>query len=224
MKRAVDIFVSIATLIVASPLFLFASLGILLSSPGPIFYHAKRVGLGGVPFKMFKFRTMDAAANGPVISAIQDPRIFRFGSLLRKLKIDELPQFINVLCGDMSVVGPRPEDPRIVDHAYTPWMLATLSVRPGVTSPGALYFYSCSDALIDPEEPEDSYVQRVLPAKLAIERAYIDRATVLSDIAYMFRTAAAIVGTPVGLSVRPPQQDICAALKWVPESAIPKRQ
>ena len=224
MKRAVDIFVSIATLFVTFPIFLFASLGIRLSSPGPIFYHATRVGLGGVQFKMFKFRTMDVAPGGPVISANQDVRIFRFGSWLRKLKIDELPQFINVLRGDMSVVGPRPEDPKIVEHAYTPWMMETLSVRPGVTGPGAVLFYSCEDDLIDPAKPEESYVRRVLPAKLAIERAYMERATVLSDIACIFRTAAAIIGNAIGRSVRPPDRDISAALKWVPESAFPKRR
>jgi lipopolysaccharide/colanic/teichoic acid biosynthesis glycosyltransferase len=159
-----------------------------------------------------------------VISATQDPRVFRFGRFLRKLKIDELPQFLNVLRGEMAVVGPRPEDPKIVEDAYTPWMLETLKVRPGVTSPGAVFFFSCEDGLIDGENPEESYVRHVMPAKLAIERAYIERATVLSDMACMLRTVAAIAGDAMGFSVRPPDRDIRAALEWVPESAFPKRR
>jgi lipopolysaccharide/colanic/teichoic acid biosynthesis glycosyltransferase len=223
MKRAIDVFVSCATLLVTSPLFLLAAIGVRLSSAGPVFYCATRAGLGGLPFTMLKFRTMHVSQGGALISAKQDARIFRFGNQLRRLKIDELPQFINVLRGEMSVVGPRPEDPTIVENAYTPWMLETLSVRPGITSPGAVFYYCCGESLIDPSEPEASYVQRVLPAKLAIERAYIERATVLSDIACIFRTVAAIVGVAMGSSMRPPDRDIRAALKWVPQSAFPKR-
>lgn len=223
MKRAIDILVSIATLLVTSPLFLVAVLGIRFSSPGPVFYRASRVGRGGLPFRMLKFRTMHAGIGGPRISALQDARIFRFGSQLRKFKIDELPQFINVLRGDMSVVGPRPEDPEIVATAYTPWMQETLSVRPGMTSPAAVFFYSCGGSLIDPDVPEESYVKRVLPAKLAIERAYMERATIPSDFACMFRTVAAIISEAMGKSVKPPDRDMRAALKWVPESAFPKR-
>jgi lipopolysaccharide/colanic/teichoic acid biosynthesis glycosyltransferase len=223
MKRAIDILVSMAALIVTSPLFLIAVFGIRLSSPGPVFYRATRVGRGGLPFTILKLRTMHVNTDGPKISALQDARIFRFGSRLRKFKIDELPQFINVLRGDMSVVGPRPEDPEIVATAYTPWMQETLSVRPGMTSPAAVFFYSCGSSLIDPDAPEESYVKRVLPAKLAIERAYMERATILSDFACMICTAAAIVCEAMGKSVQPPDRDMRAALKWVPESAFPKR-
>lgn len=221
MKRSLDVIMSLLILLLTAPLFLLVALAVRIFSPGPVFYRAIRVGLGGALFEMLKFRTMHVSDGGPVITARHDTRIFPIGSLLRRLKLDELPQFINVLRGEMAIVGPRPEDPKIVDQAYTPWMMETLTVRPGVTSPGAVFYYACGEALIDPADPETSYVQRLLPAKLAIERGYMERATTLSDVVCIFHTAAAIVGEALGRPVYPLAADFRAALKWVPESAFP---
>jgi lipopolysaccharide/colanic/teichoic acid biosynthesis glycosyltransferase len=167
---------------------------------------------------MLKFRTMHVYSGGPVITSHGDSRIFAFGSFLRKSKIDELPQFYNVLKGDLSVVGPRPEDPKIVTEHYTDWMMETLDVRPGITSPGAIYYYLLGEELVDPADPERSYVERVLPAKLAVERAYIERANFMSDLKVLAMTALAVLGPPFGLHVKPDARDLAAAERWAPSS------
>lgn len=215
MKRAVDITISVCVLLATSPILLLAAVGIRLSSPGPIFYRALRVGIGGQNFSMLKFRSMHISNGGAVITVSQDPRIFRFGDLLRKLKIDELPQFFNVLRGDMSIVGPRPEDPKIVAQAYTTWMRETLAVRPGITSPGAIFYYACGEQLVDPANPEGSYIKNLLPPKLAIDRGYIERATTASDLACILRTAASILLAAVGISIKPSTRDCTAARPWM---------
>ncbi len=216
MKRGFDILVALALLLLTAPLFVFAWAGIKLSSPGPVFYHAKRIGLHNQPFSMLKFRTMHVHSGGAVISALNDIRVFRFGSLLRKLKIDELPQFVNVLTGQMSIVGPRPEDPLIVQKAYNSWMLETLDIRPGITSPGTIFYYAVGEHLVDPDDPEGSYLAAIMPLKLAVDRGYIERATLISDISTIFRTVAAIFGTAIGKPLRPSKSDMVAAKNWVP--------
>ncbi|WP_417250208.1 sugar transferase [Celeribacter sp.] len=216
MKRAIDIALAATALIFVSPILMIAAIGVRLSSKGPILYRAKRVGKGGVPFDMLKFRTMHVGTRGPVITAQGDARIFPFGAFLRKSKIDELPQFWNVLMGDISVVGPRPEDPAIVADHYSDWMMETLAVRPGITSPGAIYYYLCGEALIDPKAPEKSYVEHLLPAKLAVDRAYLKRANVASDLVVVLHTALAIIGPAIGLKARPLARDIAAAERWAP--------
>ena len=220
MKRAFDITVSLVMLALTLPFFVFAALGIKLSSSGPVFFPASRIGLKGEMFAMLKFRSMHVSNEGAVITSRNDNRIFRFGSLLRSLKIDELPQFINVLKDDMSIVGPRPEDPKIVKEAYEPWMMNTLDVRPGITSPGAIFYYAKGEKLIDQATPEASYIARILPPKLAIERAYIARATLLSDLIIIIHTAAAILGEAMGRPVSPSLRDIKAAEQWVSQSAF----
>lgn len=221
MKRAFDIAVSLTVLVVLSPLIAAIALLVRIASPGPSFYLAKRVGLNGELFTMYKFRTMHAAGSGPVITANADPRVFKLGKMLRKLKLDELPQFFNVLRGDMSIVGPRPEDPLIVKDHYTPWMMETLKVRPGITSPGAIFQYSMGEALIDDANPESSYVEKLLPPKLAIELAYLARANFFSDIQCMLLTSLAIAGVAMGWRVPPPAQDMLKARDWVVASAFP---
>ena len=223
MKRLIDIVLSGVFLVLVSPFLVFAFVGIKLTSPGPVFYTAQRVGKGGAPFSMYKFRTMNVAPKddaGAVITSFGDPRIFKFGALLRKTKIDELPQFLNVLNGDMSVVGPRPEDPKIVTDHYTDWMMETLDVRPGLTSPGAVFYYACGEELIDTADPEGSYVEKLLPLKLAIERGYLARDTVLRDFAVMVRTALAIVREAIGRPLRANADDIAAASDWVDPAAF----
>lgn len=218
MKRVADIVLSLILLISLSPVLALAAIGVRLSSNGPIFFRAQRVGRGGIPFKMLKFRTMHVHSGGPVITSHGDSRIFPFGSFLRKSKIDELPQFYNVLKGDLSVVGPRPEDPKIVRKHYTDWMMETLDVRPGITSPGAVYYYLLGEDLVDPIHPERSYVERLLPAKLAVERAYLERANFFSDLKVVGLTALAVLGPPFGLRVKPDARDLAAAEHWAPAS------
>ncbi|MEM9138193.1 MAG: sugar transferase [Pseudomonadota bacterium] len=220
MKRGFDILFAASLLVVASPLFLLAAVGILVASPGPVFYRARRAGVGNRPFEMLKFRSMHVNQGGAVITSAGDARIFGFGKFLRKSKIDELPQFLNVLTGDMSVVGPRPEDPKIVDQHYTDWMMETLAVRPGITSPGAVFYYACAEDLVDSEDPEGSYVEKLLPPKLAVEMAYLQRANFVSDLFVIFHTAAAIVGEVIGRSVAPSDRDLQAATRWVHAQAF----
>ena len=149
---------------------------------------------------MYKFRTMRVATGGVAspITALNDSRVFPFGAFLRATKIDELPQLINVLKGDMSLVGPRPEAPEIVRRHYTPEDLTTLQVPPGITSPGTVYYYTHCESTLVPDSVVDEYVQRVLPAKLALDRVYITRPTVVYDVRLIVRTIVAVVGRVLG--------------------------
>lgn len=223
MKRLMDIVIAAAALILLAPVLVAAATGIWLASPGPIFYRAVRVGRGGDTFEMVKFRTMHQASSGGVITSRGDARIFPLGRLLRKLKIDELPQFWNVLKGDMSIVGPRPEDPKIVRDHYSHWMRETLRVRPGITSVGAIFYYSEGEGLIDDQDPEGSYVERLLPPKLALERAYMEREDSLWDLRCMVMTAIAIVAAAIGRPLRVSERDLEAATQWVPRGAFPRQ-
>lgn len=222
LKRGFDIALAVLALVLTSPVLAMAAIGIKLTSPGPILYRAKRAGLHGAPFEMLKFRSMHVGSDrSSAITAPGDRRVFGFGALLRKLKIDELPQFWNILTGDISVVGPRPEDPAIVARDYTDWMRETLDVRPGITGPGSVYGYIYGDALLDPADPEGSYARALLPPKLALERAYLDRASLRGDFGYIALTAWAIcahlLGRPVGL----PRADVLAAKAWAPQGPYP---
>ena len=179
-------------LIFLSPIFLIAGLVIKLTSSGPIFHRGKRVGLNGKLFTLYKFRTMiaSAATMGPGITAKDDPRITWVGRLLRQTKIDELPQLINVLKGDMGLVGPRPEDPRYVAQ-YTPDQKQILIVRPGITSAASLAFRKEEQMLTGPNW-ERMYCTEVLPNKLAMDLAYLSQRTLLSDILLIIRTILSI--------------------------------
>lgn len=217
VKRFVDGLVALITLLVASPLLLLTALGIKIASPGPVIYKARRIGKNGQPFNMLKFRTMHVNSDrGSSITAPGDSRVFGFGVWLRRLKIDELPQFWNILAGDMSLVGPRPEDPKIVERNYVSWMHETLLVSPGVTGPGSVYGYIFGDALLEEADPEGSYAQNLLPPKLALERAYMDRACLISDLGYILLTLWAIIAHMLGRDVNLPRADIEAAHHWAP--------
>lgn len=223
MKRLFDIGLAAAALIALAPILVVAALGIKLTSPGPVLYVAKRAGLGGQPFAMLKLRTMHLDSDKQsAITAPGDKRIFAFGMLLRRLKIDELPQFWNILIGDLSLVGPRPEDPKIVDRDYTDWMRETLMVAPGVTSPGAVYGYVFGEALLDDTDPEGSYARNLLPPKLALERAYMQRASFIGDLGYVALTVWAIVAHVLGRKVHLPAADIAGAQAWAPQGPYPK--
>ena len=195
LKRLFDIIVSSFVLLISLPLLLLAAIGIRVSSRGPIIYKARRAGLGGQIFIMHKLRTMDAGnrATENAISSAKDPRVFAFGSFLRRTKIDELPQFYDVLIGKMSLVGPRPEDPRIVRDYYSFEGMKTLNVPPGLTSVGSLYYYIYGEQLLTDDDPERFYVQQLLPIKLALDAQYIDHASFTSDLGVLIKTAQAII-------------------------------
>ncbi|MCK5276258.1 MAG: sugar transferase [Alphaproteobacteria bacterium] len=203
-------------LVAASPLMLIATIGILIASPGPIFYRSMRAGKDGHPFVLYKLRTMHFSdGTGVSITALNDPRIFPLGKTLRKYKIDELPQLFNVLKGDMSAVGPRPEALDIVAKHYSEWDRETLRVRPGLTSPGAIYYYTDLQRRLGNDDAESVYVERVLPDKLAVERVYVENASFWYDMRIIVRTAIAILKIIIGrnTSLRPPELDYLEG-KW----------
>ena len=192
-KRIFDILASLAGLIVTLPLYPIIAVAVKLDSPGPIFYRQSRVGLNGRPFAILKFRTMvrDAYRQRPVTIKV-DTRITRVGHWLRGLKVDELPTLWNVLKGDMSIVGPRPELQVYVDH-YTPEQRQVLSVRPGITDLGTLRFNDEANLLSDEGQFEDVYLKRILPEKLRWNLEYIAQRSVWYDMRIIFSTLLLIV-------------------------------
>ena len=189
-KRLFDLLFAIAALLLLSPLLLLLALAIRLDSPGPVFFRQERVGRLGVLFRIHKFRTMrvGAQAHGLAITVGQDARITRVGHWLRHYRLDELPQFVDVLLGRMSLVGPRPEVPRYVAH-YPPALRArVLAVRPGITDPASLAHINESALLAAAADPEREYIERILPAKLAMQAAYAESATLRSDLWVLGRT------------------------------------
>ncbi len=187
-----DVVVSGIGLLLLSPLFAVIGLAIKADSPGPVFFRGKRVGKGGEPFCVYKFRTMvaDAAQKGPGITAAGDARVTCVGRFLRRTKLDELPQLINVLMGDMSLVGPRPEDPCYV-AAYTLEQQQVLDTRPGITSPASLRFRH-EEELLEGEDWEGAYREEILPAKLQIELEYLERRWIGKDLGIIIRTLLAL--------------------------------
>lgn len=190
VKRAFDLLLAGVGLIVLSPLLLAAMLWVRVDSPGSVLFRQERVGRHGRLFRIHKLRTMrvDAPAAGPAITAHADARVTRAGRWLRRYRIDELPQLIDVLRGDMSLVGPRPEVPRFV-ALYPPELRAkVLAVRPGITDPASLEFVGESELLAGSADPERAYVETILPRKLQRQIQYVERATWCSDLAVMART------------------------------------
>lgn len=194
IKRGLDVAASAAGLSVLWPVGLGAAAAILLEDGWPVLYGARRVGHKGKIFTMYKFRTMrrDAAARGPAITGARDPRVTRVGHVLRAAKIDELPQLWNVLRGEMSLVGPRPEDPAYV-ALYTPAQRAVLAVRPGITGPAQLVFND-EARLLRPGRVHEDYVTVVLPAKLAVDLEYVASPSLLIDLRIIIATARTIFG------------------------------
>jgi lipopolysaccharide/colanic/teichoic acid biosynthesis glycosyltransferase len=188
-RRALDVLASAVGLVLLSPLFALVAVAIAVTSPGPVFFRQARVGLGGEPFRIFKFRSMrvDAEALGGQLTVRGDPRVTRVGAFLRASKIDELPQLINVLVGDMSLVGPRPEVPRYV-ALYTSDQQRVLEVRPGITDPASICYRDEAAVLARAEDPERAYVEEVLPHKLAINLAYLERRSLASDVGVILAT------------------------------------
>ena len=187
-----DLVVSVFGLIVLSPVFTVLALIIRLHDGGTVFYGAPRIGKNGVPFRLFKFRSMVANADrtGQVVTTSGDLRVTPIGRFLRRTKMDELPQLLNVLKGEMSLVGPRPESPKYVG-LYTPEQRAVLQVLPGITSAASLTFRH-EEQLLSGDNWEDVYRNEVLPAKLAIDLNYLSQRTLMSDVGLILQTVKAM--------------------------------
>ncbi len=194
MKRLFDIISSGLGLIVLSPLFAFLAVWIKVDSKGPVFYRQTRVGRNNKDFRLYKFRSMrpDSDKLGLITIGGHDPRVTRSGYYIRKYKLDEFPQLINVFIGDMSLVGPRPEVRKYVDM-YTPEQMRVLSVRPGITSLASIRYRNENDILAAAEDPDRCYIEQVMPDKLAIDLEYVERATLWNDIKLIFSTFREII-------------------------------
>ncbi len=177
-----------------SPLFLVLAVWIKADSRGPVFYRQTRVGRGNRDFRLYKFRSMrpDSDRLGLITVGGRDPRVTRSGYYIRKYKLDELPQLINVFVGDMSLVGPRPEVRKYVDM-YTPEQQHVLDVRPGITSLASIRYRNENDVLAASDDPERCYIEQVMPDKLAIDLEYVARAGLLNDIKLIFATFKEII-------------------------------
>lgn len=189
IKRTFDVCVSLTGLILLSPLLLAVAVLVKLTSRGPVFYIQQRVGREFRPFGVIKFRTMvaDADQRGGQLTAGADPRITGVGRVLRRTKIDELPQLFNVLIGDMSFVGPRPEVARYVEMFRDDYE-ELLRVRPGITDPASLKFRHESEILGRADDPEAAYIQQVLPNKIALAKEYLRHASLWLDLQLICRT------------------------------------
>ena len=194
-KRAMDILVSGAALLLLWPILLIIALAVKLDSPGPVFYRQERIGLNGKPFRIFKFRSMvaDADRHGLQITVGRDSRITRVGAVLRKTKLDELAQLLNVFTGEMSFVGPRPEVKRYVD-LYTPYQRQVLLVRPGITDYASIAYRNENDLLSGAADPEKMYIEEIMPAKLELNMKYLREISPVTDLRLIFRTIAAVIG------------------------------
>lgn len=194
LKRAMDVVVSAAALCVLWPLYLIIALAIVIDDPGPVFYRQVRVGRGGKPFRIFKFRSMvvDADKKGLEITVGHDRRITRVGAFLRKTKLDELAQLLNVLCGQMSFVGPRPEVPRYVEM-YTPYQRQVLLVRPGITDYASIAYRHENDLLDAAQDPERMYIEQIMPAKIELNMKYLREISPAADIRLILKTVEAVV-------------------------------
>ena len=194
MKRLFDIAAAAAGLIVLCPLFAIIAVLIKWDSDGPVFFRQSRIGRHFRPFFIYKFRTMlsDAPAIGPLLTVGDDPRITRVGRWLRRTKLDELPQLINILAGDMSFVGPRPEVERYVRLFRTEYA-EILQVRPGITDLASLKYRAESTLLARSPKPEEEYVTRILPDKLRLGQQYVRELSLGRDVMLIARTLAAVV-------------------------------
>lgn len=222
--RLIDAVLAAAALVPAAPVCLVAAAGIWLSEGRPVLYCCRRVGQGGREFTMYKLRTMracppaerpaDTPANmpaempaasassprphGPRITSDGDRRVFALGAWLRRWKIDELPQLLNVLRGDMAIIGPRPEDPAIVERFFSPLARETLAVRPGLASPGSIYNFTHGERQLGAGDAEAAYVGGLLPRKLALDLVYVRAASLSYDVRLMFRAGYVILAHGLG--------------------------
>ncbi len=196
LKRSMDLVVSACGLLLLSPLLILVAFLVKVSSPGPALFRQLRVGRNFVPFEILKFRTMvhNAPQLGRSITVGDDVRITRVGRFLRNTKLDELPQLINVLKGEMSLVGPRPEVPKYVEMFRTDYA-EILTVRPGITDLASLRFRHESEMLANAEDPETEYCEQVLPEKLRLAKDYIEQSSAVFDLKVIFQSVIAMFFT-----------------------------
>jgi lipopolysaccharide/colanic/teichoic acid biosynthesis glycosyltransferase len=194
VKRGLDLIAAVVGLIVLAPLFVVVAILIMADSSGPVFFRQERIGKGFRPFWMYKFRTMvqDAPLKGGALTALGDPRVTRLGRILRQTKIDELPQLINIVRGDMSLVGPRPEVCQYV-QLFRKNYETILAVRPGITDPASLKYRNESAILAKSENPEQEYIQRVLPDKIRLGEEYVRQSSLAVDLVLIFKTILTVI-------------------------------
>lgn len=194
LKRKVDIVLSLLGIILLSPLFLIIVLLILTDSGRPVLYRQARTGKGDIPFDILKFRTMivDADKSSLLTIGLHDNRITRVGYYLRKYKIDEFPQLINVLKGEMSLVGPRPEVTKYT-QLYTQQQKEVLSVRPGITDPASILLKNENEMIAASPDPEKFYIEKLIPEKVSINLQYIERMSLKNDLRIIIKTLFAII-------------------------------
>ncbi|MDU6482014.1 MAG: sugar transferase [Paeniclostridium sordellii] len=194
MKRIFDITASVVGLVILSPIFILISIFIKLDSRGPVFFRQTRVGLNKKEFKIFKFRTMvnDAEVKGRQITVGNDNRITNVGYFIRKYKIDEFPQLINVLKGEMSLVGPRPEVPSYVE-LYDEEQEQVLMVKPGITDYASIEFRNENEILGNSLNPEEEYIENIMPMKIGLNLKYINEISVLTDVKIILNTLVCII-------------------------------
>jgi lipopolysaccharide/colanic/teichoic acid biosynthesis glycosyltransferase len=195
MKRIFDLFVSITILLIFLPFGIIISLLIIFGSRGGIFYRQQRVGKDGVEFGLFKFRTMKPNSDklGQLTVGMRDPRITKIGYFLRKTKMDEFPQFLNVIRGEMSIVGPRPEVREYVD-LYTNDQRKILNIKPGITDYASLEYFDENRLLGEAENPRETYIHEIMPTKLLLNEKYLANPTVGHDIQIMWKTFRKMIG------------------------------
>jgi lipopolysaccharide/colanic/teichoic acid biosynthesis glycosyltransferase len=193
VKRGFDLLASAFILLVTSPLFVVLAVAVRVDSRGPAFYRQERVGLRGETFRIHKFRSMTADHGGELVSATGDSRVTRVGRFLRKSKLDELPQILDVLVGHMSLVGPRPEVPKYVDMWPTGSREVILSVRPGITDPASIALRNEADELAAAKDPERHYIESLLPRKTAMYVEYVNSRSFGGDLALIARTLSAVI-------------------------------
>jgi len=198
LKRTFDFVMALAGLVLLSPVMLAIAVAIRMDSPGPVLFRQERVGRHGQPFRILKFRSMRwqpaGDASSPELTIAGDARVTRTGSWLRASKLDELPQLVNVLRGEMSLVGPRPEVPRYVAHYPPEVRERVLSVRPGITDEASILFRNEGEILSRSSDPEQAYLTEVLPRKLEIYDAYARRHGLLGDLRILGRTFLRVMG------------------------------
>ena len=192
-KRAFDLFVSGLMLLVTWPLLMLLAWAVRIDSRGPALFRQERVGLGGETFRIHKFRSMKVDQTGGLVSMTGDSRVTRMGRVLRKSKLDELPQILDVLLGHMSLVGPRPEVPKYVEMWPVGTRQVILSVRPGITDPASVELRNEADELATAEDPERHYIESLLPRKTAMYVDYVNNRCFSGDLAVIRRTLATVI-------------------------------
>ncbi len=190
IKRLFDIVFSLFGLILVSPLLLVIAVLIKRESPGPVFYRGERIGKSGKPFRIFKFRTMVANAEnlGGPSTAGDDPRLTKIGNFLKKYQLDELPQLINVVAGDMSLVGPRPEVKMYVDMMTNEERNTILSIKPGMTDLASLWNFHENEVLKGSADPEKTYMEKIRPTKIKLQLEYVKNRSFLLDLKIIIKT------------------------------------